>query len=185
MSRARPAVETSRGQFLAQRACDFAEMRAFGIRLACQRKRGLDLSREIGRHRGAENKCARSVDEIFLQRIASAYERTRAGQRLAAGVDDGENFAFARMLGGDSSSVWPEDSGRVRFVEHNCGAVLSRQMKQASHWRDIALHAENGLGDDHLRAFVSRVFAQRSFEEVQIAMRIDHFRSAREPNPVN
>ncbi len=153
-------------------------MRAFGIRFASQINRRLNLTGEIRWHRGAEDERTRPVDEIVFQRVPSAGERARTGQRLSARVHARKNLTFAVVLGGDTSTLRPHDAGCVRLVEHKRSSIFSGQAYQAVHRRNIALHAEHGLRDDYLRARVARMLAQHALEETQIAMWIDDLRGA-------
>ena len=55
------------------------------------RARG-DLRREIGRHRGVENKRTRAIDQKLAQVFRAADKRPRRGERFTACVDGCQNL---------------------------------------------------------------------------------------------
>ncbi len=181
----RAARQSRSREPVAQRRRNRAKMRPFRIRRARQRKRRPNLPSEIRRHRRAENKCPRAIDQMLPQRAAAAHKRPRASQRLAARVHDREHVALET-----NSAATPRPSGPQTPVACASSTItdasyLRASATSASERRDVALHAENALGHDHARAGAVRGIAQRAFKKFQIAMRINDFRRARKPHAVD
>ena len=136
--------------------------------LASQRKRGLNLARKIRRHRGAENKRARAIDEIFLQRVPRRRRMPlrwpalfrRCGRRRESRARTHVRPRFLARAGRRLRS-------RALRRAQCAAPYFARQPKQVIDWNDIALHAEYGFGDDHFRAFdLPRVRAARFPEKL-------------------
>ena len=50
---------------------------------------------------------------------------------------------------GNSASGLAHHAGRMALVNHHEGIVFFRQITYLVHWSDIAVHAENAVGDDY------------------------------------
>ena len=127
------------------------------VHAASDAQSGADLSGHVWRHRGAENECARVIDEMFAKRCAAADERAGAGQSFAAGVRDGDDFAaVVPDDGGDAAAVGAVDADGVGFVQDQAGIVSRAESGQLSDIGDVAVHAEDGFGDDEFAAAEAR-----------------------------
>src|SRR5262249_39468219 len=107
-----------------------------------------DLLRHVGRHRRAENKCARIIDEMLLQRSAAANKRARAAKRLPAGVYPSGELLCDSVSNSDSASRSSLYPGRVGFVHNNTRAVAFGHFHDFRNRSNIAFHAKNALGND-------------------------------------
>ncbi len=128
---ARAKLQTARGQRSAQQRGYFAKMRALRVRLLRQLERRSNLSGEVGRHRRAENKRARAIDEKLPQRAPAAHERPGACQRLSAGVHDGQHFLLASASAAIPRPCGPQTPVACASSTITFGAILARQIAKA------------------------------------------------------
>ena len=117
-----------------------------------------DLLCHVRRHRRAENKCPRVVDEMLLQRGAPANKCAGARKRLPARVYRGgkmfRDFVPDRNPA-PCGSLYP---GRVRFVHNNTSAVAFCNFHYLSNRSNITFHAKNTLGNNEFATALVRMF---------------------------
>src|SRR5207237_481253 len=128
-----------------------------------QSDRPSNLLPHVWRHRRAENKCPRVVDEMLLQRRAPAIKRARAGKRLSASVHRSGKLLCDSIPDSNPASCGSLDPGRVSFVHNNTGAVTFGKLHDLCNRSDIAFHAKNALGNDELAPqFVRKLIVTES-----------------------
>jgi hypothetical protein len=72
------------------------------------------------------------------------------------------------------------DARGVGFIHDDLRSEFIGELKQIADRSTVAIHAEEGFGDDHLQDGMLRVSAQLMLQEVEITMRVDDFLGAGE-----
>src|SRR5271168_5282811 len=138
-------------------------------------ERGAHLRGPVWRQRGGEEKRASVIDQTVFEGGAAADEGSGAGQGFAAGVNHGDDV-IARVAASDRVAIVREDAaaagavdrGGVGFVEDYACTVAGGQRENFWKWGDVAVHAEDGFGDDKFAAAMVLLLAQRGFQCVEI-----------------
>ena len=101
----------------------------------------------------------------------AATNAPRDAGRLAERADRNQVRRAQRGLRDRAAALRAEHAEAVRVVDDQPGAVPFREFEQTRQRRDVAVHAEHGVGDDHLDVGVRRV--EHRAQRVHIAVRID------------
>ncbi len=125
------ARQSRRREPIAQRRRNHTKVRPLRIRRARQRKRRPNLPSEIRRHRRAENKSPRAIDQMIPHRSAAANKRPRASQRLAARMNDRKHVALKTKLSDNTAPFRPPNPGRMRLIHNQRRIVFARKRHQA------------------------------------------------------
>ena len=132
--------------------------------------RGVDVGASALQHRfhhlrGARDECARHA------------------RRLAERSDVDDTRGAQAEIRGRAAAFRPDDSEAVRVVYEKPGIVAIAQIEHHRQRRDVAVHAEYAVGDDQPRARPR--IRQRSFEKLEIHVRIPHHPGARQAHAVD
>ena len=67
-----------------------------------------------------------------------------------------------------SSSLWPANSGGVRFIDDELGSISFRKHYQIRNGCAVAIHTENAFADDKFLWGAGLNASQLSFERIHI-----------------
>ncbi|KOT06761.1 8-amino-7-oxononanoate synthase domain protein [Burkholderia mallei] len=162
-----------------------AEMRAARVAFVARDDREARGHRaRDGRRRGRrEDIAARALHEPFDHRFMRDDERARDARRLAERADVDEVRRAQPVRGERAAALRAEHAEAVRVVDDEPRAVCLGERDEARERRDVAVHAEHGVGDDQLRRRVAG--AQARVERVGVAVRVDLHVRARQPRAVD
>ena len=98
--------------------------------------------------RGGEHIGPRAVDEPVDERSRAGDESAGAAERLAERADaDIDAFFDAELLAEPAAAV-AEYAGRMRLIDQQHCVVLVGQVGEVGQRGEIAVHAEERVGDD-------------------------------------
>ena len=107
-----------------------------------------------------------------------------AAQRLAQRAHADVNAAFDSQMFGNAAAMFAEHAGGVCFVHHQHGGMFFGQLGQLRQRRQIAVHAEERIGDDQSSAIARRILQQFG-QMIDIQMAIHMHLGPREPATVD
>ena len=120
---------------------------------------------------GGEDQRPRPVDQQCRQLLAAAGERAVAAQRLGERAHDHVDLGLEPQLGDQPAARRPDDTGGVRLVDDDAGAMAAGQLDDSLQRREIAIHRKDRVGDD--RRPPSAGAAQPVGQRVQVGVRVD------------
>ena len=92
--------------------------------------------------------------------------------------------AFDAQMLGHAAAVRAEDAGGVGFVDHQHRVMPLGQLGQFGQRRQIAVHAEQRIGDDQAAA-VARGIAEQFGQMIDVGVAVDAHFGPREPAAVD
>src|SRR6202035_757649 len=119
-------IKTGFTQLSSQECAQCDEIISFPIGGSHDANRCSHLCRHVGRQCGAEDKRSRSIDEILLELLRTAHEAAHTCERFAARMNCNEYPISEPRSRDQSSSLWPDNSGGVRFIDDELGSISFR-----------------------------------------------------------
>src|SRR5439155_16354892 len=137
-----------------------------------------------GRMGGAEEEGSGSVDQEVADRLGRrdvpAQNADSLRQRSHLQVDP----AIEAEMIDRTAAILAQHATGVGVVDHDQGAETLGPFHDAGQGSDVAVHAEDAIGDDQLHALVTMSF-EMALEVVQIAVLEDRALGLREPDAVD
>src|ERR1700686_4445275 len=122
---------------------------------------------------------------MLFQNSGTANKRASGGQRLTAGVNDGEDFGSDAGGSGQSVAGGSMNAGCMGFIENQGRVIFFGKIGKFDQGCDVSVHAENAFGDDHFAPGSAGLLTKSVFERVEVEMRIDDFARAGQAHAIN
>ncbi len=129
-----------------------------------------DSRRLLGGEAGGETVAGGAGFQECDGLLSGGDEPPHCPQGFAQGAHVQLHPLFHRKMFRHPTPVAAEDSGAVSVVHHDGGAMFFGKFDDLRQWRQVAVHAEDAVGDDHF--VVGRALFQFSLQMLHVAVAV-------------
>ena len=122
------------------------------------------------REGGGEDEAARALDEIVDEGGTGGH----IGAKAAEGLTEGADLEVGAKAEGRAGAAFPKDAHRMRLIHEEEGVVAAGEADELGQRGSIAIHGEDGIGEDEASAVVAaglEAFGQGV--EVEVGIDVD------------